>query len=99
MRAFNSNRITLCRLQNNGAGEVPGIYLRPERRSAIQFEIVFLSKSCHLQAATALNKALDGLYAKHGIKNIDWYIERSHGLDVKRNVAWGNLDITDQIVP
>lgn len=99
MRVFNPKRILRCRLQNSGAGEVPGIYLRPERRSAIQFEIVFLSQRCVKQAATALETALDGLYAKHGVKNIDWYIERSQGLDVNRNVAWGNLDITDLVVP
>jgi hypothetical protein len=88
-----------AQLQTNVFGAVPGIYLKPERRSGVQFEGTYLSQSCPIEAATALERALDGLYKRHGEKNVAWYIERSLGLDVKRNVAWCNLDITDQIVP
>lgn len=81
------------------AGAVHGIYLRPERRSPIQFGSIFLSERCIHQAGKALNVALNRLYAAHGTGNIEWYIERSLGLDVQRRVAWCNLDITNVIVP
>lgn len=84
--------------QNGESGATAGIYLRPERRSVVQFEITFLDGNCPKKAATALEKALGRLYARHGEKNVEWYIERSLGLDVARNVAWCNVDITDQIV-
>lgn len=80
-------------------GTVPGIYLKPERRSTVQFPSVMLSQRCVHQAAKVLETALDRLYAAHGSNNVDWYIERSLGLDVHGRVAWCNLDITDAIVP
>lgn len=92
-------RLRKSLLENVIAGTLPGIYLRPERRSPIQFGSVYLGERCLRQAGKALEVALDRLYAAHGTSNIEWYVERSLGLDVQRRVAWCNIDITDVIVP
>lgn len=92
-------RIARTQIKTLELGTVPGIYLRPERNSPVQFAGEFLSSGCHHQAGVALTAALDRLFAAHGEKKIAYYVERSLGLDVFRKVAWCNLDITDDIVP
>ncbi|BDT74121.1 hypothetical protein os4_36740 (plasmid) [Comamonadaceae bacterium OS-4] len=91
-------RYLQSQLKSSECGTVPGIYLKPERRSGIQFGFTFLSQSCLYEAAVVLEKSLDALYARHGEKKVEWYIERSLGLDVHRNIAWSNVDITDLVV-
>ncbi len=93
------NRLRKSLLDGAKAGTVAGIYLRPERRSTAQFPSILISQRCFHQAAKALNSALDHLYAAHGIRNVEWYVDRSLGLDVQGRIAWCNLDITDAIVP
>jgi hypothetical protein len=84
--------------EKRSAGELPGIYLKPERRSKVQFDPIFLSSNCYSKANFALNRELNRLFSKHGESNIDWYAERSLGLDVAGKIAWNNMDITEAIV-
>lgn len=81
-------------------GQVAGLYLKPARRSQIQFEPIFLGNGMQDESVlVCLNRALDKLYADNQKTQVDWYIERSLGLDVDGRIAWCNLDITDCIVP
>ena len=83
----------------NSRGQVAGLYLKCERRSKFQFEPTFLGNQGHEYACGVLDKVLDRLYVSHGVNNVKWYIERSHGLDIEGKIAWDNLDITEQIIP
>ncbi|ABD72140.1 hypothetical protein Rfer_4454 (plasmid) [Rhodoferax ferrireducens T118] len=87
------------RRKESSTGQVRGLYLKSERGSEVQFEPMFLSDVGPEHACIRLDKTLDRLYASHDIKQVQWYIERSHGLDVNGKIAWGNIDITDQVVP
>lgn len=80
-------------------GSVPGLYLRPERRSRAQFEPVRLAaKDDFDQARRVIDRELGRLFTAHGEANVDWYVGCSLGLDVRRSVAWCNSDLTDRVV-
>ena len=86
------------RADASSTGEAPGLYLRPERRSGAQFAPVWLGTSS-ATARQMIDSVLERLFTKHGETKLNWYIERSLGLDVEGRIAWCNLDLTDQVVP
>lgn len=82
-------------------GRVAGLYLKPEKRSRVQFQPVLLAKSGSddvIAARHAIDRELNCLFNKHGIDNVDFYVERSLGLDVQQAVAWCNQDLTDLVI-
>ncbi len=70
MRLMTQMRRQRRRCEASSTGQVPGIYLRAERRSAIEFSPVFLGNQGNEHACGVLEKALDRLYASHGINNV-----------------------------
>ena len=78
-------------------GTVAGIYLRPERRSVIQFPVIFLGKTLDAARGTICDR-LDNLFAQHGESNISWYVERSLGPTVTGAIGWCNMDISDCLI-
>jgi hypothetical protein len=80
-------------------GEARGLYLRAERSSKVAFGPIFLGNDGAHHALAVLNKQLDKLYASHAVADVGWYIERSHGIDVHGKILWGNIDVTDCVVP
>ena len=80
-------------------GQVPGLYVRAERRSRVQFDPVRIAPvDDYGQARKAIDRALDRLFSKHDEANVDWYVTCSLGLDVRGAIAWCNNDLTDRVV-
>lgn len=99
MSLLKQMRRQVRRCKKSSTGQVRGLYLKSERSSEVQFEPMFLGDDGTENAYIRLGKSLDLLYANHDIKQVQWYIERSHGLDVNGKIAWGNIDLTDLVVP
>lgn len=99
MSLLTQMRRQLRRCKESSTGQVRGLYLKSESSSVVQFEPMFLGDDGTEYAYIRLGKSLDRLFASHDVKQVQWYIERSHGLDVNGKIAWGNIDLTDQVVP